>query len=309
MELTLPETEMIGEKPLRGDLGIEEARIIAPGAPWRSALLARIGRTGSGRMPVIGSHEVDEHAFELLWKWVEGLGKRTPAVAEKVPATPAAKAVDEKLAAGTGFTKEVKSVPEVMAALHDHCMTGALPQPEVCLSSDPNIAGLLERFLPPEKRRKTIGLTPDVPQLLGLEGDVKRGAALISPSGALATCLACHFVNGTGRDFGPDLSRVGSRLTKAQLLESLIHPSKQIAEGYGTQVAELADGTLQMGFLLRKTKAETVLKLATGQSLAVSAGELRSLKSLPASLMPEGLLQSLTSSEVADLLSFLSSLK
>lgn len=310
MELTLPETEMVGEKPLRGDLGIEEARIIAPGAPWRSALLARIGRTGSGRMPVIGSHEVDEHAFELLWKWVEDLGKRTPAVAEKVPATPAAKAVDEKLAAGVGFSKqEPKTVPEVLAALHDHGKTGALPESDLCLSSDPNISGLLERFLPPEKRRKTIGLTPDMPQLLGLEGDVNKGAALISPSGALATCLACHFVNGTGRDFGPDLSKVGSRLTKAQLLESLIHPSRQISHGYAAQVAELADGTSQMGFLLRQTKAETVLKLATGQSLAVPAEELKSLKLLPASLMPEGLLQSLTSSEVADLLSFLSSLK
>ncbi|MES2593809.1 MAG: PQQ-dependent sugar dehydrogenase [Verrucomicrobiota bacterium] len=309
MELSLLETEMIGEKPLRGDLGIEEARIMAPGAPWRSVLLARIGRTGSGRMPVIGSHEVDEHAFELLWKWVEDLGKRTPAVVEKVPATPAAKAVDEKLAVGVGFSKAMKTVPEVLAALHNHSKTGAVPEPEVCLSPDSNIAGLLERFLPPEKRRKTIGLAPDLPQLLGLKGDAKRGAALISPSGVLASCLACHFVNGTGRDFGPDLSKVGSRMNRQQLLESLVHPSKVVAKGFEAQVAELADGTLQMGFLLRKTKAETVLKLATGQSLAVPAKELKSLKQLPASLMPEGLLQSLTSSEVADLLSFLSSLK
>jgi hypothetical protein len=65
MELPLAETELIGEKPLRGDMGIEEARLIAPGSPWRSALLARIARTGAGRMPIIGSHEVDDAALGM----------------------------------------------------------------------------------------------------------------------------------------------------------------------------------------------------------------------------------------------------
>jgi len=309
MELSLLETELVGEKPLRGDLGIEEARIVAPGAPWRSVLLARIARTGSGRMPIIGAHEVDEHAFELLWKWVEDLGKRTPAVVEKVPATAEAKVLDEKLAAHGGFAQGVKSVPEVLCALHDHQKSGQTPAADVCLSPDPNIAALLERFLPPDKRRKTIGLMPDVPQLLSLKGDAKQGAALISPSGALATCLACHFVNGTGRDFGPDLSKIGSRMKKQEILENLLDPSKKIAPGYAAQMAELTDGTVQIGFLVSKTKKETVLKLATGQSITLPAGLVKSLRPLPTSLMPPGLLQSLTSTEVADLLTFLSSLK
>jgi hypothetical protein len=37
--------------------------------------------------------------------------------------------------------------------------------------------------------------------------------------------------------------------------------------------------------------------------------EAKTIKSLPSSLMPEGLLQSLTAQEVADLLAFLVSLK
>jgi putative heme-binding domain-containing protein len=176
-------------------------------------------------------------------------------------------------------------------------------------SSDPNIAPLFERFLPPEKRRKVIGLTPDVPQLLSLSGDAKRGSAMLTPAGSLATCLTCHFVNGTGRDFGPDLSKVGARLTKEQLLENLLHPSKQIAPGYAAYTAELADGTMQMGFAVKQTKGETVLKLATGQSLTLRAAELKSLRPLPSSLMPEGLLQAMTAAEIADLLAYLASLK
>ena len=147
-----------------------------------------------------------------------------------------------------------------------------------------------------EKRRKAIGLTPDEPLLLSMTGDARRGEALLSPTGMMAACLACHFVKGTGRDFGPDLSKVGSRLTKEQLLESLLHPSKQIAQGYAAYTAELTDGTLQMGFAVKQTKDETVLKLATGQSITLRAADLKSLKPLPTSLMPEGLLSSSCSS-------------
>ncbi len=311
IDLPLAEAELIGEKPLRGDMGIEEARLIAPGAPWRSALLARIARTGAGRMPIIGSHEVDNAAFHLLWDWIVDLGKRTPPIPEKHPLSPNAKLAEALPARGD--SQVLANVSSALRVLYRPTfILRAGPDLELeagMASTDPNIASLFERFLPPEKRRKTIGLTPDVPQLLSLTGDAKRGSAMLSPTGSLSACLACHFVNGTGRDFGPDLSKVGARLTKEQLLESLLHPSKLISEGYAAYTAELSDGTVQMGFAVKQTKEETVLKLATGQSITLRAADLKSLKPLPTSLMPEGLLQSLTAAEVADLLAFLRSLQ
>ena len=312
LELPLAETELIGEKPLRGDMGIGEARLIAPGAPWRSALLARIARNGAGRMPIIGSHEVDEQGYDLLWQWITDLGKRTPPLEQKHSLSAAAKRIDQSSAKPQNET--ISTVPEALWTLYNRHPNGGLRGPDKLkesgmASTDTNIAPLFERFLPPEKRRKVIGLTPDVPQLLSLAGDAKRGAAMLTPTGSLATCLACHFVNGTGRDFGPDLSKVGSRLTKEQLLESLLHSSKQIAPGYAAYTAEMTDGSVQMGFAMKQTKEETVLKLATGQSITLRADDLKSLKPLPTSLMPEGLLQSLTAAEVADLLAFLRSLQ
>jgi putative heme-binding domain-containing protein len=312
LELPLAETELIGEKPLRGDMGIGEARLIAPGAPWRSALLARIARNGAGRMPIIGSHEVDEQGYDLLWQWITDLAKRTPPLEQKHSLSAAAKRIDQSSAKPQNET--ISTVPEALWTLYNRHPNKRLRGPDKLkesgmASTDPNIAPLFERFLPPEKRRKVIGLTPDVPQLLSLAGDAKRGAAMLTPTGLLATCLAFHFVNGTGRDFGPDLSKVGSRLTKEQLLESLLHPSKQIAPGYAAYTAEMTDGSVQMGFAMKQTKEENVLKLATGQSITLRADDLKSLKPLPTSLMPEGLLQSLTAAEVADLLAFLRSLQ
>jgi hypothetical protein len=52
-----------------------------------------------------------------------------------------------------------------------------------------------------------------------------------------------------------------------------------------------------------------VLKLATGQSVTLRKAEVKELKPLPSSLMPEGLLQSLTAMEIADLLAALEGLR
>jgi putative heme-binding domain-containing protein len=292
LELPLEETELVGEKPLRGDMGLADARLIDPGAPWRSAVLARVARTGAGRMPIIGSHEVDERGYQLLWQWISEMGKRTSATGETMRAEAPEGAVDS-----VSEALQILAKPE--AKLIERALT----------STDPNIAPLFERFLPPEKRRKVVGLTPDGPQLLSLTGDAKRGLAMLTPTGSLATCLACHFVNGTGRDFGPDLSKVGSRATKAQLLESLLHPSRQIAQGYAAYAAELKDGSVQVGFAVKQGEDETVLKLATGQSVTLRTAEVKELKLLPNSLMPEGLMQSLTAMEIADLLAALESLR
>ena len=262
-------------------------------------------------MPIIGSHEVDSAAFHLLWDWIIDLGKRTPPIPEKHPLGPNAKLAEALPARGD--SQVLANVSSALWVLYRPTfILRAGPDLELeagMASTDPNIAPLFERFLPPERRRKTIGLTPDVPQLLSLTGDAKRGSAMLTPTGSLGTCLACHFVNGTGRDFGPDLSKVGSRPTKEQLLESLLDPSKQIAPGYAAYMAELSDGMTQMGFAVKQTKEETVLKLATGQSITLRAQDVKSLKALPGSLMSVGLLQSLTAQEVADLLVYLQSLK
>jgi putative heme-binding domain-containing protein len=71
----------------------------------------------------------------------------------------------------------------------------------------------------------------------------------------------------------------------------------------------MKDGTVQMGFLVEQTSEGVLLKLATGQSMRVRKSGVKALKPQALSLMPEGLLQSLTAVEVADLLAFLESLK
>jgi mono/diheme cytochrome c family protein len=59
--------------------GAADARIVAPGAPERSTLLARIARRGAGQMPPLATSQVDPEAAALLREWIERMppaGKR-----------------------------------------------------------------------------------------------------------------------------------------------------------------------------------------------------------------------------------------
>ena len=52
----------VGVPPLLGGFGIPDPRILAPGDPARSVLLYRMEKLGRGRMPHIGSEQVDRAA-------------------------------------------------------------------------------------------------------------------------------------------------------------------------------------------------------------------------------------------------------
>jgi uncharacterized repeat protein (TIGR03806 family) len=69
----LKDARMVDVVPEKGDLGIADARLIAPGHPERSIILARISRTGTGRMPQLASSVVDEQAVSLLQEWITHL--------------------------------------------------------------------------------------------------------------------------------------------------------------------------------------------------------------------------------------------
>jgi hypothetical protein len=59
--------------PQYGDLGIVDARLIAPGAPDRSVLLARAARRDASAMPPLASLLVDEQGTALLSDWIASL--------------------------------------------------------------------------------------------------------------------------------------------------------------------------------------------------------------------------------------------
>jgi len=69
----LAETGVCDALPTLGDLGIEEARLLAPGAPERSLILTRMRQRGVDQMPPVGSHFSDVEGVALITLWISQL--------------------------------------------------------------------------------------------------------------------------------------------------------------------------------------------------------------------------------------------
>ena len=72
-DTALDDMDVLDVTPSAGDLGVTDARIIAPGDRSRSVLWLRMGTLDGNRMPSLGSHRVDEAAVSLIGDWIDSL--------------------------------------------------------------------------------------------------------------------------------------------------------------------------------------------------------------------------------------------
>jgi len=179
---------------------------------------------------------------------------------------------------------------------------------DAAATADPVVSGLFERFLPPDRRVQRLGTAIDPKTLLAVVGDAARGRKLFAESAAMQ-CRSCHAVGGQGGAVGPALDRVGARLDRRQILESLLEPSKTIAPEYRTWAAVTDDGRSVTGLLVKRTDDEVSIIDAAGKRTDLPAATIDQLDPLPTSLMPEHLLRELTAAQAADLLAYLESLR
>src|SRR5262249_17268096 len=164
----------------------------------------------------------------------------------------------------------------------------------------PQVRDLFERFVPDDQRVKRLGSVVRPQQILALKGSTARGRELFFKSDALQ-CVKCHRVAGSGSTLGPDLSDVGKRQTRAQILESILEPSKNIDPKYTTYVVETTDGKLFTGLLAKRTEKEVVLRTAGDKEEHIPANKVERVAPQRTSLMPELLLRDLTAEQAADL--------
>ncbi|MFM9197491.1 MAG: hypothetical protein ACKOWG_17475 [Planctomycetia bacterium] len=120
--------------------------------------------------------------------------------------------------------------------------------------------------------------------------------------------MRCHRAEGTGGDVGPRLDGIAARRDRAYLLESIVRPSSQFAEGYRTTVVVTDDGRTLAGILKSETSDEVVIMTADGRSHRVPTASIED-RSEGASAMPADLATKLTRREVRDLVEWLASLR
>ncbi|MFP6763655.1 MAG: PQQ-dependent sugar dehydrogenase [Planctomycetaceae bacterium] len=324
-DLTLDNTNMVEARPSQGTFGIPAAQVIAPGDPIRSVLLYRMAKLGGGRMPRLGSNEVDRAGIELMFDWLKQIPRITEA---ETAASSAALRLRAAEVTSLNLLRETDTPAEQMTLLNRllSSTTGALqllravdrrdlPASVIPLAveqatrhSDLTVRDLFERFLTPEQRIKRLGSVVRPEQILALQGDAVRGRRVFFETTGVS-CQNCHRIRKEGRQVGPELTTIGRKQTPAQLLESILEPSKRIDPEYVTYLAETVDGRIVTGLLVEKTDAQVVLKDAQNKVRRLPVDQIEQFVPQRQSLMPDLLVRDMTAQQVADLLAYLDSLK
>lgn len=137
-------------------------------------------------------------------------------------------------------------------------------------------------------------------------GNPGRGAVLYAaPTSA---CLSCHRVGEHGGRVGPDLSDVGAKQKVRHIVESLIWPQRTVNEEYQSIAVLTVDGRVFRGYPVKEDAQVLVMRdSANGKSIEIAQEEIEDVQNV-GSLMPDGLLSTLTDQDKYDLISFLADL-
>lgn len=136
-------------------------------------------------------------------------------------------------------------------------------------------------------------------------GDAARGERIYRQP-ALA-CVACHAIGGVGGRVGPDLTSIGASAPADYLLESLLYPQAKTKEGYHAVALTASDGRDYSGVIVRENEREIVLRGADDQLVTLAPRSVTQRTDF-GSLMPAGLVDSLSPADLRDLVRFLSQL-
>jgi putative heme-binding domain-containing protein len=308
----LKDSRMINERPVIGDLGLPEARVIATGDPARSVLLYRMTTAGRGHMPYLGGKLIDDAGILTIRDWVTSMPRE-----QRLSESVARQLSDEenwlKEVAGGNVTTLPKLLATSSGALRlaHAVIDGTLkdkPRAEAIAQgaalADPLKRDLFERFLPPEQRRKVLGANFSVEPLLARKGNSAHGKEMFA-----AICATCHRADGIGADFGPDLSKIGMKWDRAGLLEQISQPGKVIEQDWNLTTVTTTDGESIAGFIVSRNDHSITLKIPGGERKQIPSTETKSITTARATLMPEGMLENLSAEEAADLLEFLAARK
>lgn len=151
----------------------------------------------------------------------------------------------------------------------------------------------------------TAELSEEILSLAKSQGAAARGELIYRRE--KLQCVKCHAIGSAGGLVGPNLISVGGSSQPDYILESLLNSSAKLKEGYTTTTVVTSEGAVVNGIVIGRTEDAVRLRLADGKETQIAEDEIE-LEKPGRSLMPDGLLDSLTKAELVDLVSFLSAL-
>jgi putative membrane-bound dehydrogenase-like protein len=154
------------------------------------------------------------------------------------------------------------------------------------------------RSTPTEKREQIEQYRGKLTDAALAKADLSHGRQLFQK-----TCANCHTLYGVGENIGPDLTG-SNRNNMDYLLENILDPSALVATQFRMSALRLASGQVVTGVIVQQTD-QIVTVQTEKERLNLPRSDVEEVKPSPLSLMPDGLLNNLSETDVRDLFGYL----
>ena len=172
--------------------------------------------------------------------------------------------------------------------------------------------GLRNRALTmfPSPNKLDLKKLPPLAELAKRIGDVERGKEIWALSFKSETqCARCHVVDGRGGQIGPDLSMIGKKASKENLFESILLPSKAIADQFLQWKIETTAGQTILGLIIEETPNAVTIRDANGKDTKIAKVDIDTRTKSAVSIMPEDIVKSLTEDDLVDVVAYMFTLR
>jgi len=124
---------------------------------------------------------------------------------------------------------------------------------------------------------------------------------------AAARCVVCHRFGDDGGATGPDLTQAAGRFQVKDMVEAIVHPSKVVSDQYKASIVQTVDGKVHTGRIVTETPDQITIVTDPENAtkfVQVPRSDIEEILPSTESLMPKGLLDQLSESEVLDLVAY-----
>ncbi len=173
-------------------------------------------------------------------------------------------------------------------------------------NEDAEIRKKADTVLPLPKMKDGVRILP-ISKLVDMKGNVEAGRKVFrSPNGP--NCINCHQLEGLGREIGPPISTIGEK-PKDVLYETILAPSASIQHGFEAWTIKTKDGKVISGIKVEDTDEKVTIKTTDAELVDIDPKEIKKKTKEKKSLMPEGLISTMTTQDLIDLVEYLSEQK